>query len=171
MEDHAARTNATRSKTLQLHSGLRHFAASTTPASLTTVRDMKLAAIAFLACAACSGTWGEQHRTTIAVMNASTGTMAAVGMALDWCGTRHAAETRTDEWEMGMPTTQVIGTSPSPHAVDAYFAIGTVILAAAARAVPERYRWVAYSAVSGFEIVAVHNNLSTTRCGPLGTAW
>lgn len=121
-----------------------------------------------LATVACTATWGSEHRTTVQVANTATAAIAATSMALDWCGTRHAAATRTDAWEGGMPTASMIGSSPSAHAVDAYFAIGTMALAAAAQLVPERYRWLAYGAVAGVEVVAVHNNLSTTRCGPIG---
>ena len=119
--------------------------------------------------AGCTATWGSEHHTTIRTVNTVTASIAAAGMALDWCGTRHASETRTDEWEMGMPTTHIIGTSPSAHAVDAYFAIGTAVIAGVAQLVPERYRWLAYGAVASIEVIAVKNNLSTTRCGPLGT--
>jgi len=124
--------------------------------------------LAILISTACTATWGGEHHTLIKTANIATATVAGLGMAADWCGTRHAAETRTDAWEGGMPTMHVIGTSPSPHAVDAYFAVGTVALAAAAQLVPERYRWIAYGAVAGVELAAVKNNLSTTRCGPVG---
>jgi hypothetical protein len=115
----------------------------------------------------CAGTWGGEHRTA-RVANVSTAALAGAAMAADWCGTRHAAATRHDDFEGGMPTAMVIGGSPSTGAVDAYFAIGTVALAGAAQLVPERWRWLAYGAVAAVEIKAVHNNLSTTRCGPVG---
>jgi hypothetical protein len=131
---------------------------------------MKLVLVfVMLAGGACTATWGGEHRTLIMTANATTATVASVGMALDWCGTRHAAETRTDAWEGGMPTAHIIGTSPSAHVVDAYFAVGTVVLAAAAQLVPERYRWIAYGTIAAGELVTVHGNLSTTRCGPLGS--
>lgn len=126
--------------------------------------------LAVLLSGACTATWGGEHRTTVRVANITTASVALAGMALDWCGTRYAAVHRHDAWEGGMPTAQLIGASPSPHAVDAYFAIGTAILAVAAQFVPERYRWIAYGTVAGVEAVTVHGNLSSTRCGPIGLA-
>jgi len=115
---------------------------------------------------ACAGTWGGSKVPTI--LNVATASVAGVGMALDWCGTRYAAEHRHDAWEGGMPTAQLIGASPSPHAVDAYFVVSTVALAAVAQLVPVRYRWIAYGVVAGVEVSTVRDNLSSTRCGPLG---
>lgn len=120
-------------------------------------------------CSACTATWGAEHSRTIHAANATTAVFAAATTALDWCGTRHAANTRTDEWEQGMPTTKIIGTSPSPHAVDAYFAISAVALAAAAQLVPERYRWMVYGAITGVEAYTVAGNVSSTRCGSFGS--
>jgi hypothetical protein len=129
---------------------------------------MKLLLVVALVLGGCSATWGGQHRTSIRIANATTAGIAAAGMALDWCGTRHAALTRTDAWEGGMPTSEVIGSSPTAGRVDAYFAISTVALAAAAQVMPERYRWIAYGAVAAVEAVTVGGNIATTKCGPLG---
>lgn len=67
-----------------------------------------------------------------------------------------------------MPTSNMIGHTPSPAAVDAYFLASTIIIIGAAQLIPERYRPLAYSAVIGVEAVTVHGNLGTTRCVGVG---
>lgn len=130
---------------------------------------MNSALICLVVVCGCSGTWGAEHRTTVRVANVATAATAGLAMAADWCQTRHAASSgRMYEWEGGFPTQPMIGGSPTPHAVDAYFALSTAALAGLAQLVPERYRWVGYGVVLGVEAVTVVGNLQTTRCLSVG---
>lgn len=96
--------------------------------------------------------------------------VSSASLAIDWCQTRTAA---SGGWaggyvEGGMPTASVIGPQPSAGAVDAYFVVGSVALIGAAQLVPEKYRPLAYVAISAVEIIAIRNNLETTNCMGVG---
>lgn len=117
-----------------------------------------------LVLAACSGSFGQRARSAGTVV---VGAVAAGGMALDWCTTRDAAE----EWgilEERGAAAMFIGSRPDTGAVDAYFAITTMVVVLAAAATPERYRWIPLTAVAAAEVTAVRTNLSHLRCGALG---
>lgn len=119
----------------------------------------------------CSGTFGQRADTFARYANPAAATVAGATYALDWCGTRSAAETRWHagkSWEGGYPAAAIMGGQPSTRTVDAYFAVSAAVLIGLSRVVPERYRWIGYAAVTVTEISAIETNLSTTTCGPIG---
>jgi len=120
--------------------------------------------VAALTCVGgCAGTFGEGALPQI------TGAAAVVSLGLDWCQTRHAAETHHGAWEYGMPTSVIIGGHPSPHAVDGYFAVSTVVIIGLAHILPARWRPLVYAGVIAVEADVIHSNLGSTRCGGVGS--
>lgn len=120
----------------------------------------------------CAGTFGGPKKLAWHDHANRVGAALTVAtMACDFGGTEQAA---LDGWngreEGGMPARHVMGGTPSPGAVAAYFAGTTAILMVAAQIVPERFRPLFYSAVIGVEATAIVNNVGTTRgvCGLAG---
>lgn len=124
---------------------------------------MRLAAAACLALAGCSP-------AALRGINRAGAAVAAASLAVDWCQTRSAAVERWggDRQEGGMPAAMLIGHQPSAGAVDAYFALSSLVILGAAQAIPARYRPLAYAAIVGVEAVTVRGNLDTTRCLGIG---
>lgn len=100
-------------------------------------------------------------------VNRAGAALTMATMACDWGGTRQAAGERSDAWEVGFPAHAVMGGSPSVGRVDVYFAANTALLLALAQLVPDRFRWIGYSAVIGVESAVSYGNTKTTRgiCG------
>lgn len=99
---------------------------------------------------------------TVGQRNAVGITTTVVSLGLDWRGTRNAAENWRGRMEGGFPAQAIMGSNPTPAVVDIYFASATAVLIALSYVIPERYRWVAYTAITGVEATVIYNNLSTT---------
>lgn len=93
--------------------------------------------------------------------------LTVASMACDWTATRWKAGGDRVNWEQGFPARPIMGATPTVGRVDAYFAATTAIVLALAQLVPERYRWVGYSAAVGVEVVTVAGNTRNTPgiCG------
>lgn len=99
---------------------------------------------------------------TVSQRNAVGISTTVVSLGLDWRGTRSAATDWRGRTEGGIPAQAIMGSTPTPGVVDVYFATATVFIVALSYLVPERYRWVAYAAVTLAEAKTVYGNLSTT---------
>lgn len=118
----------------------------------------RFAAVAALAAGACTGTQ-RPSPLDVATLAAST-----ASIALDWRQTRGAA---AESWSDGRLeagwAANMIGTQPSPRAVDDYFAAAVLCNAALWAMLPRNWRSVIPGWVIGVETSTVVGNLHTTH--------
>ena len=95
-------------------------------------------------------------------------TLAAAATACDWAGTRSAAMAGWAEGrsEVGPVAPLLIGSTPSPAAVDAYFAGTLAALVVAERLLPRRWRPTLHWTVAVAGAAASYGNAGSI--GPCG---
>jgi hypothetical protein len=128
-----------------------------------------------VALAGCAGTFGGDARRPQWHDHANRvgEVLTLATMACDFGSTEQAA---LDRWsggrqEGGVPAAAVMGATPSPATVAAYFAVSTALLIAVARMAPKNWRPLVYATVVAVELHVIYGNTKTTRgvCGLSGS--
>jgi hypothetical protein len=100
--------------------------------------------------------------------NAAGLAMSAGLLAVDACQTTTSAARGWDGYSETGLARHALGAKPDARTVGVYFAVTSIVALGAALIVPERHRWIAYTAIGSVQASAVRNNYETTRCLGVG---
>lgn len=99
----------------------------------------------------------------LTIANGTALGVSSAALACDWSQTRAHA---SDGWMNHYEDNAILGTTPSPRAVDAYFAGALVAHALAWYLVPERYRSLIPTLVLGVQLAPIAENVRMSGlCG------